>query len=555
MSQQIMGSETTSTRVVNILFADGTVQSTAAAGGGGGTVTSFSSGNLSPLFTTSVATPTTTPALSFSLTPQANNVVLAGPTTGGPLAPTFRLLVAGDIPALPYLPSNTQLPQTTAAVAHQWLNSYNAGTGLFTQTQPSFTDLSGSIAIGQTPLTAAGDILYANGTPALSRLGIGTTGQVLTVAAGEPAWASPATSGTVTSVALSVPGIFSVSGSPITSSGTLAVTLTTESVNTVWAGPASGPAATPTFRALVAADIPSLPYLPSNTVLPATFAAVTNEWINSYSSTTGLFTATQPNFTNLAGSIALAQTPLTSKGDILYVNSAPALAKLAIGATGQVLTVAAGMPTWSAPAAPAWSSLTAAAANLTLANGAFTTTFDQTASTVWLWANTTVATPTTTNGSPSHQLAANYWSGSASAADTWAVGSSLALGTNGASTLSISHTGSTGLSYVSIATGLQVLGHMQAGPPGGTLNKDLAGQVTITAGNTTQALAFTTSFTGTGQPIVVITPTTDPIVAGVPLGTWVTYSGSAGAWTGFIINISATLVANVTFNYIVVGNV
>ena len=36
-------------------------------GGGTGTVTSFSSGNLSPLFTTSVATPTTTPALSFTL--------------------------------------------------------------------------------------------------------------------------------------------------------------------------------------------------------------------------------------------------------------------------------------------------------------------------------------------------------------------------------------------------------------------------------------------------------------------------------------------------------
>ena len=35
--------------------------------GGDGTVTSFSAGNLSPLFTTNVATPTTTPALSFNL--------------------------------------------------------------------------------------------------------------------------------------------------------------------------------------------------------------------------------------------------------------------------------------------------------------------------------------------------------------------------------------------------------------------------------------------------------------------------------------------------------
>ena len=35
---------------------------------GTGTVTSFSSGNLAPLFSTSVATPTTTPSLAFTLT-------------------------------------------------------------------------------------------------------------------------------------------------------------------------------------------------------------------------------------------------------------------------------------------------------------------------------------------------------------------------------------------------------------------------------------------------------------------------------------------------------
>ncbi len=62
-------------------------------------------------------------------------------------------------------------------------------------------------------------------------------------------------SGTVTSVALTMPAIFSVAGSPITTSGTLAVTLATEAANTVWSGPASGSAATPTFRALTFADM------------------------------------------------------------------------------------------------------------------------------------------------------------------------------------------------------------------------------------------------------------------------------------------------------------
>jgi hypothetical protein len=68
----------------------------------------------------------------------------------------------------------------------------------------------------------------------------------------------PANVGTVSSVALSLPAIFSVSGSPITSSGTLTGTLANQTANTVFSGPATGGAAAPTFRALVAADIPNL---------------------------------------------------------------------------------------------------------------------------------------------------------------------------------------------------------------------------------------------------------------------------------------------------------
>jgi hypothetical protein len=64
--------------------------------------------------------------------------------------------------------------------------------------------------------------------------------------------------GSVTSVAMSVPSFLSVTGSPITTSGTLAVSLATQTANTVFAGPGSGSAADPTFRALVAADIPEL---------------------------------------------------------------------------------------------------------------------------------------------------------------------------------------------------------------------------------------------------------------------------------------------------------
>lgn len=63
--------------------------------------------------------------------------------------------------------------------------------------------------------------------------------------------------GTVTSVALSLPDIFSVSGSPITSSGTLAASLENQLQNLIFASP-NGSTGTPSFRSLVSADIPNL---------------------------------------------------------------------------------------------------------------------------------------------------------------------------------------------------------------------------------------------------------------------------------------------------------
>lgn len=67
-------------------------------------------------------------------------------------------------------------------------------------------------------------------------------------------------SGTVTSVALTAPTEFSVTGSPITVAGTLAVTKANQNSNNVWAGPASGAPNPPTFRSLVSDDIPNLDF-------------------------------------------------------------------------------------------------------------------------------------------------------------------------------------------------------------------------------------------------------------------------------------------------------
>lgn len=62
--------------------------------------------------------------------------------------------------------------------------------------------------------------------------------------------------GTVKSVGLSMPAIFTVAGSPITTTGTFTVGLAVESAHAAWLGPPSGGASTPTFRPIIPSDLP-----------------------------------------------------------------------------------------------------------------------------------------------------------------------------------------------------------------------------------------------------------------------------------------------------------
>lgn len=96
---------------------------------------------------------------------------------------------------------------------------------------------------GGTNLTSytTGDIIYASATNVLSKLPIGSNGEVLTVAAGIPDWAAGGGSGTVTSV--SVVTANGVSGSVATATTTPAITLslgaitpTTVNGNTITTG-------------------------------------------------------------------------------------------------------------------------------------------------------------------------------------------------------------------------------------------------------------------------------------------------------------------------------
>ena len=73
-------------------------------------------------------------------------------------------------------------------------------------------------------------------------------------------WNASVGLGTVTSVGItdgSTTPIFTIANSPITSSGSITLTLNSETANTIFAGPVSGANAQPGFRSLVSADIPN----------------------------------------------------------------------------------------------------------------------------------------------------------------------------------------------------------------------------------------------------------------------------------------------------------
>lgn len=198
-------------------------------GSGTGSVTSVGLAAPPSEFSVSGSPVTSAGTLTLIKNVQSANSFWAGPTIGVPAQPTFRPLSAGDLPA---------------------------GTGTVTsvaQTVPSEFVVTGS------PITTTGTLAITKQSQNANYIWAGPT---LGVPA-QPTFRSlvvadlPAGTGTVTSVALAAPAEFTVSGSPITTTGTLTLTKATQTANFVWAGPTAGPVASPTFRALVAADIPA----------------------------------------------------------------------------------------------------------------------------------------------------------------------------------------------------------------------------------------------------------------------------------------------------------
>lgn len=126
---------------------------------GTGTVTSFSAGNLSPLFTTSVTSPTSTPNIAFSATSQAQNLFYASPN-GASGVPSFRAIAASDLPSLSgtYVPVSRTL--TINGVTYDlsanrsWTVSASAAWGSITGILTSQTDLTSYLSTNYYPLSS-----------------------------------------------------------------------------------------------------------------------------------------------------------------------------------------------------------------------------------------------------------------------------------------------------------------------------------------------------------------------------------------------------------------
>lgn len=175
----------------------------------------------------------------------------------GETAPAVPVAIADLIFGLPlFTATNSGIVPASGGSAFDFLSADGSW-----KTPPIFTNVSS----GYVPLSPGGilSFLRADGSWAVPDIfTTSTPGYVPTSPGGttdflraDGTWAS-ISAGTVTSVGLTMPGIYTVGGSPVTTAGTLAVTLNAQAINTAWMGPSSGSAATPTFRFIAEEDSP-----------------------------------------------------------------------------------------------------------------------------------------------------------------------------------------------------------------------------------------------------------------------------------------------------------
>lgn len=207
-----------------------------------------------------------------------------------------------------------------------------------------------------------------------------------------------ATGGTVTSVGLTVPSWETVSGSPVTSSGTLAITAATGQTANQFLATPNGSTGAVSLRAIAGADVPPINLASTanggvlnSSILPGANGGTGNGFFAVSGPTTSLKTFTFPNAsatvltTNAAVTAVQGGTGLTSYalGDTLYASAANTLSALA-GNTTSTKKFYTQTGTGTVSAAPSWATIAAgdipslganpsATIGLTAVNGVATT--------------------------------------------------------------------------------------------------------------------------------------------------------------------------------------
>jgi hypothetical protein len=225
----------------NLIKDSGTLITGLATSGANSNITSLT-GLTTPLAvaqggTNSTATPTaggigygTGTAYAYSAAGTLGQVL----TSAGAGTPTWSTAATGSVTSVsatvPSLLSISGSPITSSGTlaftySGTALPVANGGTGLTAGTSGGILAYTASGTLASSSALTQYGVVYGGGAGAAPiATAAGTTGQVLSANTGSaPTWIS-AGAGTVTSVAATVPSIFSISGSPITSTGTLAMT-------------------------------------------------------------------------------------------------------------------------------------------------------------------------------------------------------------------------------------------------------------------------------------------------------------------------------------------